>query len=271
MPTREKLFRNLVDPEKPRGLRRRQILKYIVENPGASQFEIARGVYGNERAAHSYKSLRLHLRRFEKLGIISITRGRPCKVSLTDEGLRLCKINEIEILSKTAKEFARILDSWKILANKLTTNEENQLLGLLSAQVLVCLFTISSSLPLPVPDDFKEKYLNLKPKPTIDVWGCLKGLWVYEMELREPPRLISIPFSRAAKRAACSYYPPGVALVRAHNLTQKFQDLSILFAELALKNPRLAYLRDHVKAAYSDHRAPHSREEKVKEKEGGEK
>lgn len=285
MPTIEEKFRKLVNSSEPRGARRRQILKYIYEHEGANQFQIALGVYGGDekKAKNFYKSLRHHLKRFENLKIIHVSNGRERKVCLTDEGKRLCKREKITVLSPSVREFIRVLNNW-VLVKPLTSDEENRLYGLLSDRALEVLFAISDDLPLPIPEierlgggvekiarNSKERYFELEP--SLDVWRCLKGLWIYEMQLREPPSGVMLGGAQLFQARKLRLKPSGVMLAESCGLEQKFKDLWSFIGKLALKNPVLAELRDHVKIAYSDfkHRAPPSRREKVKEKEGGEK
>ena len=226
----------MVDPKKRGGMRRRQILKSVKENPGSSQIRLAKIVYGEEGALDGYKSLRAHLKLLEDAGIIEIKNGKERRVYLTTKGKDFYESEGIAFLSKNVREFIRVLNSW-LLTNPLTQEEKIQVYGFLDDQVLESLFAISDILPLPVPDDMKEGYLKLKP--AIDVWRCLKGLWIYYEQLGE-------------SEGYGGYKKFGVRLAESENLTQKFLDLNAFFGKLALKNPMLAELRDYVIIKYRE-------------------
>ena len=197
---------------------------------------IARMVYG-DKAQSSYKSLRIHLRGFEKLGIVRIAGGRENKVFLTDEGLRLCKEESVEVPSKTAKEFIRILNNW-VLTNPLAPEEESRLYGLLTDRLREALIAISDIVPLPLPENLRERYFDLKP--SLDVWRCLRGVWTYEEQLQPP--------SWGGKHIS-------VAFLESSGLKRRADDLLGFLNRLAFENPTLSELRDRVKATYLEERA----------------
>jgi len=241
---KEKDFKRLVDPSKPRSLRLRQILKYIYENPGDSQLRIAEAVYGKENALNSYKSLRSHLKRLESLGLIKIENGKEYKVFLTPLGKELCEKEEITVLSKSAKEFVRVLNNW-ILTTPLTPEEESQLASMLDDKLLEVLFAISETLtpvgnpPPQLPEDLKKKYFALNPK--IDVWRCLRGLWIY----------LCVPHAPLVRKTFFGIEteptkPLPHLLVEASGLKQRIDRMAAFFNRLLLKNPMLADLKELV-------------------------
>lgn len=233
----------MVDPQSARGQRRRQILKCIFENPGLSQMEITKIVYGKEKALNSYKSLRTHLKNFADKGLIEIKNGKPRKVFLTEKGEDFCKVENIEFLSREAKEFIRVLNTW-VLTAPLTNNDETRLQRVLNDDVLQFLFAVGEN-PLEIPDDLRRKYHKIKPK--VDVWRCLRGLVRYDFDKRKVPskKLKDLP----AFKDSFFHKPISVLLAESSGLQHMLKDLAAILLELVFKNPRLSELIDHIRSA----------------------
>jgi DNA-binding transcriptional ArsR family regulator len=249
-PLNKEKFERLIDRKKKGGERRRRILACIIENPGSSQIEIAKMVYGEAGALDGYKSLRIHLNKLKEAGVVELKGGRGGRhVYPISDVKRVYKKAGITTMPKDTREFMRILNKW-VLTNPLTHEEKSKLSNILSDQVLQVLFAVSMDMPLFPPEDQTEKYRKLKP--LVPVWECLKGLWIYEMQLSEPPRG-SLAFASRKQWEKHPYFglPAGVGLVGYAHLTQKVADLGTFINELAFKNQILAELMNHVKIAYA--------------------
>ena len=121
----------------------------------------------------------------------------------------------------------------------------------MNKRVARTMITISGMLPLQAPAGIRRRFSKLKPR--LDVWRCLKGLWLYGLQ-KEDPAFKTIKL-RPLPRVREDLEPIAVRIVELERLTRSFNDLLSLFEGLLPSNPLLGDLKDHVAEAYRKYRA----------------
>lgn len=246
------VVKELLNPANRRGAVRRQILKYVVENPGSSQLEVAAAVYGEDRARSCYKTLRIHLEKLEKAGLLRRRGTQVRRVVPTRIGKRVYRSGRLGVPPRAAAEFMRVLNG-AFLTKRLPQEEAARFVTYLSPRAIETLVTISGLVPLRLPEDIRGRYLELKPQ--VDVWRCLKGLWLYEEQLNDPA--FRVPRLRPVGPVRPDLEPIALELVRQAKLGKSIKALLKLINRLLPTSPVLGELREMVRRAYLEFRAAH--------------
>lgn len=192
-------FRELVDPKKKGGRKRKEILAYVGRNPGCTRYRIAKEVYGN---LQSYGSVEHHLRKlrevseglkgteYEQLLDKKRQEDGAYPISLTKGGRRLCLTEGIVIPPDKTKEF--IAEFNHRLGDKLTQAQWEGLRGLLPDPMMDALDEIRREWAETggVPREIgPKKYFKLVSKISEvqsvledKVWKVLYPIWWYDAE-----------------------------------------------------------------------------------------
>ena len=252
-------FERLVAPNKRRGRRRRELLKFVAENPGATPYQIAKKLYGNPLAYH--KTIVNMLRMFERRvpGLFEEkTEGRARYISLSEKGKDFCKRVGIVPLSAEAESVVKFISSRMPEDKPLTFEESGRLYRALSPEVCETALEV-----------YRLTHRSQKAEVGHQI---LAGIWSYEIEAalkreREAkfkPYLEAIvkQFKPAIDRGLISRRDvertsekilleaekkyEALRVVESAGLAEKFDGLLSLLNSVVLRSPSLEALKEEV-------------------------
>ena len=244
-------FRELVNQQKRGGRRRHEILSYIAKNPGATPYKITKRIFGEEVPLH-YKAVLEHLKKLEKIGVVIKTRREDgaYKISLTEDGKYLCISAGVELPSKGAEEFIKLLDN---LSGPLAPAESRKISSLLTDVVWNTSIKVAK---------IAGGYFHPLPKELKLSQQILRALWFYDIE-----RKVLEKFKGRLEFIAndLKKYFITLPLVQERKLEQNFDELAHLLAQLTQRSPLMSDFRDSCYTMYIMFRLfPAPKKKKVK-------
>jgi len=252
------------------GERRKEILRYLSTNPGATPYQIAKELYPGG-AGLSHKAAGEQLKKLSELKddvtkepiLFGIREEKGASYySLSDEARELCKKAGITLPSALGEE---LVDEFNGLLNgQLTIEEKEDLRKLMTEEVVGALFEIA--------DRYHEGIKGLaKVESKTDVKRALLGIWIYESEKaaleykQENLRKMAIAvwgskFGKKVAKRAPRFFPAidqrlqealiALPLVKKRRLELKFNKLAASMEGMIKQNPFLHDVREGVIIAH---------------------
>jgi|GEM_PF-7026433 len=162
-------FKRLVNERKRLGKRRRKLLEFIANNPGATPYKIAQAIYDDPLVYHRTVVKMLEMIRKRVPGILEeMAEGRIRYISLTGKGLDFCRREGIIAPTTEAGLVVKFISDKMLEDASLTFEESGALCAAFTEKVCKTALEIHRSTHQVIDVDIGYQILS--------------GLWAYETE-----------------------------------------------------------------------------------------